>query len=62
MAKQNHNPGDKCPNDTCNGILIEQEAENCSCHINPPCSECTDAGLICDKCGDEFFMNIKKRF
>jgi hypothetical protein len=28
-----------------------EEAEGCSCHINPPCTYCTSHS-ICDKCGD----------
>lgn len=27
--------------------------EGCSCHINPPCSTCTDRKLVCDECGYE---------
>jgi hypothetical protein len=25
--------------------------ESCRCHINPPCSKCTDT-FECEKCGD----------
>ena len=41
--------GDRCPN-CIDGTLIYPPVENCSCHINPPCSACTDRTLICDKC------------
>lgn len=43
--------GDRCPE--CTGTLNYPPAENCSCHINPPCSACTDRLLTCDKCGFE---------
>lgn len=42
--------GDTCP-ECKEGILRYSKAENCSCHINPPCSACTDRKLTCDKCG-----------
>lgn len=42
--------GDKCPE--CNqGILHYPPVHNCTCHISPPCSACTDRQLECDKCG-----------
>lgn len=42
--------GDKCK--ACNEGLMEwPETENCSCHINPPCSACTDKVLTCSECG-----------
>ena len=42
--------GDKCP-ECCEGILYYPPVQNCTCHINPPCSACTDRQLECDKCG-----------
>ena len=44
--------GDKCP-ECEEGELYYPPVENCSCHINPPCSACTDRKLVCDKCGYE---------
>jgi hypothetical protein len=41
--------GDECPH-SCGGHLDYAEVENCSCHINPPCSACTDRPLVCDTC------------
>lgn len=32
------------------GILYLPPVENCSCHINPPCSACIDRLLICNNC------------
>jgi hypothetical protein len=43
---------DRCP-ECGKGKLYYPPVENCSCHINPPCSACTDNKLICDKCGYE---------
>ena len=40
-----------CPE--CSGSLYYPEVENCSCHINPPCSACTDNPLTCEDCGWE---------
>jgi hypothetical protein len=40
---------DKCPK--CRtGKLYYPKVENCSCHINPPCWECTNVKLTCDNC------------
>lgn len=46
--------GSACPNKDCGGKLEFAEPENCSCHINPPCSSCVNAPFVCDTCGDEF--------
>jgi len=43
--------GDKCPFPKCNGKLYYPPVENCSCHINAPCSACVNNKLVCDKCG-----------
>ncbi len=43
--------GDSCP-ECDNGKLIYPPVENCSCHINPPCSDCTDRLLTCTSCGN----------
>ena len=43
--------GSPCPEQGCDGLMIDAEVENCSCHISPPCSACVDAGYECDKCG-----------
>lgn len=33
------------------GKMEYPPVEGCSCHINPPCSACTDNRLACDSCG-----------
>ena len=38
-----------CPD--CKTEMEQMAPENCSCHINPPCSACTDAPMFCVKCG-----------
>lgn len=42
--------GSVCARDGCEGIMEIKPAENCSCHISPPCSACTDASLWCPEC------------
>ena len=43
--------GDKCA--FCEeGHLGWEEPENCSCHINAPCSAHENAGLVCQICGE----------
>lgn len=46
--------GDTCPHDGCGGRLEYPPAENCTCHINPPCAACTSVLLTCNLCFDEF--------
>ena len=46
--------GDPCPlTPGCAGHLKIKTTENCSCHINPPCSGCVDAPLFCEVCNKE---------
>ena len=45
--------GSDCPCSGCSGEMKESPPIGCSCHINPPCSACTDAGYECDTCGFE---------
>jgi hypothetical protein len=37
----------------CGGELIPyiDDDNSCSCHINPPCSKCTDERMVCEECG-----------
>lgn len=42
--------GDVCNRSGCSGVLIPEESKNCSCHINPPCSSCTDCKIYCPMC------------
>lgn len=43
--------GEKCNRDGCIGIIKEHDSESCcSCHINPPCSYCTDSRSYCPEC------------
>jgi hypothetical protein len=46
--------GDKCP-ECREGILYYPQVQNCTCHINPPCSACTDRELEGDKCGYQHY-------
>ncbi len=44
--------GENCP-ECKKGVMILGEVENCSCHIDPPCSACVDNLLICNACDFE---------
>jgi len=50
ICEEVYEEGAPCPEEGCKGTLRELPSRNCSCHINPPCSSCTDAGYGCDKC------------
>jgi hypothetical protein len=43
--------GDICNRKGCMGIIDETEKKGCSCHINPPCSSCTEPRAFCPVCG-----------
>jgi len=43
--------GEVCNRNGCEGIIDALEKEgSCSCHINPPCSYCTDSTEYCPTC------------
>jgi hypothetical protein len=42
-----------CNRKECKGIIQLHPIENCSCHINPPCSSCTTPKAYCPDCGWE---------
>lgn len=42
--------GGCCPDAECFGILQYPPVQNCSCHINAPCSPCVDNRLKCPDC------------
>lgn len=44
--------GEPCP-EKCGGKLKFPPVVNCSCHIDAPCSQCTNNPLTCDQCGWE---------
>ena len=44
--------GDICP-ECGKGILEYRRVEQCTCHINPPCSACVDKPLMCNECDFE---------
>ena len=48
----NYQEGGKCPE--CGGALFYPPVEDCSCHISPPCSACTDNVLLCHDCDFEW--------
>jgi len=43
--------GEVCGRRGCTGVIRFRESDaQCSCHINPPCSACTDKVLECPEC------------
>lgn len=38
----------------CAGTMYIGAVENCSCHLNAPCAQCTNNPLVCDTCGEEY--------
>lgn len=42
--------GETCWRDGCQGVIAEHAPENCSCHIAPPCGECTSNRAYCPVC------------
>lgn len=40
-----------CNRDGCRGRIETIPVQNCSCHINPPCSACTAPRNVCWECG-----------
>jgi hypothetical protein len=40
--------GSPCPE--CRNGVLAFFSKNCSCHVNAPCSSCTDAPLRCEGC------------
>jgi hypothetical protein len=53
MNNKEPEEGSKCP-ECANGVMFLPQVENCSCHRFPPCSQCTNNNLTCNKCGWEF--------
>ena len=45
--------GSPCPVVGCAGALFVPAAEDCSCHIRPPCSACASVALTCSACAWE---------
>lgn len=42
--------GSTCNRNGCTGCIQMRPSENCSCHINPPCSSCTAPRNYCPEC------------
>ncbi len=43
--------GQVCWRNGCQGVIERASGEGCSCHINPPCGDCTEAREFCPVCG-----------
>ena len=53
MNESGYTEGELCNRNGCTGVIKEHPVENCSCHINPPCSSCTSPRGYCESCGWE---------
>lgn len=42
--------GDTCNRNGCQGVIDMYPSENCSCHLNAPCSACTAPRNFCPEC------------
>lgn len=43
--------GAVCWRNGCQGVIALDPVEGCSCHISPPCSQCTEPREFCGVCG-----------
>lgn len=50
MSAVGYGEGETCGRDGCVGVIDMHPVENCSCHISPPCSACTDPRNFCPEC------------
>lgn len=50
MSEYGYVAGEECRRKGCTGIITEAERRGCSCHINPPCSACTEDVAYCSVC------------
>ena len=42
--------GEQCRRHGCDGVIVRASGEGCSCHISPPCGDCTEPREHCQKC------------
>ena len=42
--------GETCWRNGCQGVVERASGVGCSCHINPPCGDCTEAREFCPVC------------
>ena len=57
--------GDPCNKPGCGGVMGYWPVENCSCHIYPPCAQCTNNPLVCLDCGyeeDEEYQEVSHEY
>lgn len=50
MSNYGYAEGEACARSGCEGKIVTHPAENCSCHISPPCSACTSPRNFCPEC------------
>lgn len=43
--------GSICCRDECDGTMVLEDIESCSCHIVAPCAGHVNQKISCDKCG-----------
>lgn len=50
MTALGYGEGDTCNRDGCQGVVAVHDTENCYCHIDPPCGNCTSPRGFCPEC------------
>lgn len=50
MSNLGYTEDETCNRNGCVGVIKLNYVGSCSCHINPPCSHCTDATAYCEVC------------
>lgn len=50
MSEIGYCEGEVCNRDGCEGVIHIPGPKNCSCHISPPCGECTSDRTCCPEC------------
>lgn len=51
LTEKHYEEGDCCDVEDCPGFMGYESVVGCSCHINPPCSQCVENPLVCLHCG-----------
>ena len=67
MSEFGYEEGATCWRNGCQGVIVVDAAENCSCHINPPCGACMTPRERCPDCDwraqdDTDFVNVPTEY
>lgn len=61
MQEINYEEGEICNRNGCKGIIKCYEKDTCSCHINPPCSSCTEPRAYCETCKWDELEEVREK-